>query len=87
MKQAKNTPCADRRQSALPGGPRTRQRGLTLVELMIGLTVVAIVAAVGVPNFRNFVADQNRVIATNDLLSALHLARSEALKLSRHVTV
>jgi type IV fimbrial biogenesis protein FimT len=74
-------------RTGAPRGARHAQRGLTMIELMVGLTIVTILTTVGVPSFRNFIADQSRVASTNDLVGALNLARSEALKLARHVTV
>lgn len=67
--------------------PRTSERGLTLLELLIAMTIVAILAGVGVPSFTNFVANQNRLSGTNELSYTLALARSEALKRSQFVTV
>lgn len=57
-----------------------RQHGFTLIELMITLAIAAIVLAIGVPSFQAMMRN-NRVIAnTNDFLSSLNLARSEAIK-------
>lgn len=64
-----------------------RQSGFTLAELMIGLAVAGITVSVGVPSFSNFMATQAQTAATNDFVMALSLARSEAIKQSRHITV
>ena len=53
--------------------------GVTLVELMITITVVGIVLAVGVPGFSAFFQNSRMTGAANDLVSSMHLARSEAL--------
>ncbi len=67
--------------------PARRQRGFTLMELMVTVAVLAIVFAVGVPGFQN-VLQNNRVAAnTNDLVTALNLARSEASRRGARVTV
>lgn len=66
--------------------PRTL-RGLTLIELLVGVAIVTALVGVGVPGFKNFIANQERVAATNDLVAALTLARNEALKSVRHVSV
>ncbi|MBK8535774.1 MAG: GspH/FimT family pseudopilin [Candidatus Competibacteraceae bacterium] len=57
-----------------------RQRGFTLIELIITVAIAAILLAIGVPSFQEMMRN-NRVAAhTNDLLSSLNLARSEAIK-------
>ena len=57
-----------------------RQRGFTLIELIITVAIVAILLAIGVPSFQEMMRN-NRVAAhTNDRLSSLNLARSEAIK-------
>ena len=58
----------------------TGQRGLTLIELMATLVVVAILATVGVPSFQNLMKDNRRTTQINELVSAMNLARSEATK-------
>jgi type IV fimbrial biogenesis protein FimT len=63
------------------------QRGVTLLELMIALTVVTILIGVAVPNYRTFTQNNRTTAAQNDLVTALNLARSESLRRSRPVTV
>ena len=56
------------------------QSGITLIEVLITVSVLAIVAAIGVPNFRTLIENNQVRASTNDLSAALHLARSEAIK-------
>jgi len=64
-----------------------KHSGFTLIELIITLAIVGILLMVGVPSLKNFM-QRNQLIATsNELLSALHVARSEAIKLNRRVKV
>lgn len=56
-----------------------KQRGVTLLELMIVITVLAIVLTVGVPGMRELVLNNRQVSAINELVTALQLARSEAI--------
>lgn len=62
-------------------------RGFTLVELMIGLVLVALLLGIGLPTFRSFILNQQLRAATTDLRVALTLARSEAVKRNRVVTL
>jgi len=57
-----------------------KQAGLTLIELMITLVVGSILMVIAVPSFMSFQKDNRRVTQLNDLVSGLHLARSEAVK-------
>jgi len=61
--------------------------GFTLIELMIGLILLAILLGVAVPAFRTFILDQRLRAASNDLNIALITARSEAVKRNRAVSV
>ena len=64
-----------------------RQQGFTLVELMIGVVVLALVTLVGIPEMRSFVASQRTKAAASDLYSAMVFARSEAVKRNAGVAV
>ena len=55
-------------------------KGFTLVELMVVLAIVAIVATVAVPAYSEFVRNNQRTAAVNDMLGLLNYARSEAIK-------
>ena len=66
---------------------RRKQRGLTLVELMVTLAVAIILLAVGMPLFTGVVDSNRATTQANSLVAALKLARSEAVKRSDDVTV
>jgi len=57
-----------------------KEPGFTLVELLITIVVVSILLATGVPAFQSFIKNNRVTAQANDLISALQLARSEALK-------
>ena len=57
-----------------------REIGFTLVELLITIVVVSILLAMGAPAFKDFIKNNRVTAQTNDLVSAIQLARSEALK-------
>lgn len=79
MKQAK--------ASRIAGRPRNRAAGFTLIELLITIAIVGILAAVALPSFRSFVAQQRIKTASFDLMSMLTLARSEAIKRNADVSL
>jgi len=64
-----------------------RAAGFTLIEMLVTLTVVAILAAVAVPGFRNLIAQSEIRQAATSLSVALNRARSEATKRSTTIRV
>jgi type IV fimbrial biogenesis protein FimT len=60
---------------------------MTLVELSVVITVVAILAMVALPNLTTALANQRLRAAGTDLVSALMIARSEAIKRNAQVEV
>lgn len=57
-----------------------RQKGFTLLELLFTITVAAVILSFGVPGFMGFIDNNRAVTHTNDLVTALNLARSEATR-------
>ena len=60
--------------------PDYQRRGYTLIELLIGLAVVATTLAWGVPSFGSFLRDAARTREVNQFIQAVYVARSEAIK-------
>jgi len=63
------------------------QSGTTLLELMITLSIAAILMSIAVPSFQSFTRTNRIAAATNGLSSALQLARSEAMTRGKRVSV
>ncbi len=57
-----------------------RQSGVTLLELLITIVILAIIVSIGVPAYRDLVLNNRQTGAINELITALQLARSEAVK-------
>ena len=55
------------------------QRGFTLIELLVTITVLGILLGVGVPALRDLTANNRMVALTNEIVSGLQYARSEAI--------
>lgn len=64
-----------------------KNTGFTLVELMITLFIISILLTVGLPSLRSYSQSNQLVAASNELLSALHIARSEAIRLNSRVSI
>jgi type IV fimbrial biogenesis protein FimT len=58
-----------------------------LLELLVVIAILAILATIGIPNFGPTVANSRATAAANDLLGALQLARSEAVRLNEPVEI
>lgn len=64
-----------------------KHSGFTLVELLIVLSIVGILITLGLPSTGTFLRGNQLVASTNELLSALHVARAEAIKTNGRVTI
>lgn len=73
------------RRGAVPARPA--QRGVTLMETMIVLALVAVLLALGLPGFRDFVSRSRLDSAAQDLMTSLQYARSEATRRGGQVTL
>ena len=62
-------------------------RGVTLLELLVALAVLAILVAVGIPGMREFIVTQRLKAAAETVYADLTLARDEALHSNRTISI
>lgn len=66
---------------------KRHNKGFTLMELLVTLVIISIVTLIGVPSFQGAITGSRLTTAINELVTALHVARSEAIKRNRYVVV
>ncbi|MGW8392841.1 GspH/FimT family pseudopilin [Pseudoduganella sp. HUAS MS19] len=57
-----------------------RQQGVTLIELMIGIAILAGMLAMGIPAFSGWIRDTQVRTAAESILNGLQTARAEAVR-------
>lgn len=61
------------------------QRGVSLIELIIGIVVLSLVLALGMPSFSAWVQNAQTRTAAESILNGLQLARNEAVRRNANV--
>lgn len=69
------------------GGEIQLQAGLTLIELMVVIAMVAIVLAIGIPEYQNFTRSNTLLAEVHTLKGDIALARSEAATTGGNVVI
>jgi type IV fimbrial biogenesis protein FimT len=64
-----------------------KQRGLTLLELLVTVTIIVIVSTIGVPSFSETLKQQQLRAQINEFRTALQLTQSEAIKRGKTVVI
>lgn len=54
--------------------------GFTIIELLITVSVVGVLIAIAMPNYNSFVKNNCLTTTTNNLVTSMQIARSEAIK-------
>lgn len=63
------------------------QHGFTLIELMVAIAVLAILVTTAVPAFGDLVRDSRMRTSVNELVTTFRVARGEALKRGKTVSL
>ena len=64
-----------------------RQDGLTLPELLVSLTVISTLSVNGISQFKHTLQENRMASEVNQFITALHLARSEAVKHGKRIVL
>ena len=62
-------------------------QGFTLLELMITVFIAVLLTTIGIPSFMGLIRDSRMTANTNDFLTALNYARSEAATRNENVII
>ncbi len=72
------------RRTQRPASPRG-ERGLTMIELIIGIAIMALVLALGMPSISQWLSNSQIRTAAEGVLAGLQLARGEAVRRNQNV--
>ena len=65
----------------------SNQYGITLIELLVVIAIAGVVIGIAIPTMKSVIDNQRLTAANNDLISSMIIARSEAVRQKKHVTV
>lgn len=64
-----------------------KQIGLSLIELLVGMSIIGILMAIGTPSLQRTLQDNNMAVLHNELLVGLSFARNKAINQGASATL
>lgn len=66
---------------------RSRGAGFTIIELMVTVAAASVLLAIAVPSFNQMIVSGRLTAQSNEMVAAMSMARSEAIKRNASVTL
>ncbi|MDO4878152.1 MAG: GspH/FimT family pseudopilin [Neisseria sp.] len=66
---------------------KSKHKGFTLIELMVVIAIAAIMMAIAIPNFSEWIARRRVAAAAEQVANLMRVARAEAVRLNKPVYV
>lgn len=64
-----------------------KESGFTLVELMVTIAIAGILMSIATPNYRTFILSSRISAQANEFMTAIGMARSEAIKRGMRISI
>jgi len=65
----------------------SRWQGFTMVELLVGIAIAGILVAIALPSFTNLIANNRMTTKTNEIVTAINIARQAAISRGTNVFI